>query len=512
MPSQEGVKQTSQEIILKGVSISPGIAWGTLHRLLPLAPEPGTTITGAQVETEIARFRKAVASSRRDLKNLQGNMREKEEIFTILDTHIKMLDDPKITRKVEERIRGSLLGKETVFRQVVGEIEKRFSAMSSSIFRERFLDVKDLSRRILGHLREKRINFTKTPKKNKIIWSEELMPSDIVEEEILGYVSHLGGRTSHAALLARARGVPFISGIELEKEHDGKEIFLDGEEGVVVINPTEERKQSKKGRKKTDYFPPNEEIKIFANIDSLENLHLLAKAPIHGIGLVRTEFLFPPSELFSVSVQEQADVYEKIIEAANGMPVNFRIFDVGADKRNGIFEPNPALGMRGIRYHLHFSQFFRRQLSALFSAAKEELRIMLPMIADLEELRLAKKIIFEVQKELQYKGLLQIGVMIELPSSAILADLIAQECDFLSIGSNDLTQYTLACDRLSPYVAYSPIHESLLRLFKMIIEKAGDVPVCLCGEIASDLEHRKTLIEVGIKSFSCSIARMEGLE
>ncbi|GAB5411269.1 MAG: phosphoenolpyruvate--protein phosphotransferase [Chlamydiales bacterium] len=507
MPLQEGVKSIKEEIILRGVAISPGCIFGFLHRLLPPEIEPGSPITNAQVEKEIARFRKAIASSRRDLKDLQGNLREEEEVYSILDTHIKLLDDPKITSKVEERIRGSLLGTESVFRQVIGELEKRFSAMPSHLFRERFLDVKDLSRRILGHLRNKNLDLPRKIKKKSILWAEELMPSDIVEEQVLGYVSHLGGRTSHAALLARARGIPFVSGVEIEKEHDGKEIFIDGNEGIVVINPTKRRKLSQE-QKAVFSFEKNKDINLFANVDSVKNIHLLSQVPIEGVGLVRTEFLFPSMELFSVSVQEQADVYAKIIEAAGDLPVNFRIFDVGADKRNGIFEPNPALGMRGIRYHLHFSQFFRRQLTALFSAAKEELRIMLPMIADLEEVLLAKKIIREVQREMRYEGTVKVGVMIELPSCALMTDQIAKECDYISIGSNDLLQHTLACDRLSPYVSYSPIHESLLRLMKMIVDNAGDVPVCLCGEIAANPKYRKSLIEIGIRNFSCSLGSL----
>ena len=504
---QEGVKSIREEIILKGVAISPGCTFGILHRLIPPEIEPGVPITNAQVEKEIARFRKAIASSRKDLKDLQGNLQEEEEVYSILDTHIKLLDDLRITNKVEERIRGSLLGTESVFRQVIGELEKRFSAMPSHLFRERFLDVKDLSRRILGHLRNKSLDLPKKRMKKSILWAEELMPSDIVEEQVLGYASHLGGRTSHAALLARARGIPFVSGVEIEKEHEGKEIFIDGNEGIVVINPTQERKQNQE-RKAMFSFEKSEGIHLYANIDGLEKLDLLSQVPIEGVGLVRTEFLFPSTELFSASVQEQTNVSAKIIEAAGDLPVNFRIFDVGSAKRNGIFEPNPALGMRGIRYHLHFSQFYRRQLTALFSAAKKELRIMLPMIADVEEVRLAKKIIREVQEEMQYEGAVKIGVMIELPSSALMTDLIAEECDFISIGSNDLLQHTLACDRLSPYVSYSPIHESLLRLMKMIVDNAGDVPVCLCGEIAANPKYRKALIEIGIRNFSCALGSL----
>lgn len=508
MPLQVGEKRKTEETLLIGVSISAGYAFGTLHRSFTLVQEPGSPITPDQVEGEITRFRKAVALSRKDLRDLQRNLQNEEEAFTILDSHLQLLDDPTITTRVEQRIRSSLLGTEAVFHQVVGELERHFSAIPSDLFRERFLDVKDLSQRILRHLCQKKEQLKRAVTNNQILWSDELMPSDVVTDGMLGFASRLGGRTSHAALLAKARGLPFVSGVDIEKEHEGKEILIDGEVGIVVLNPTEERKKEAQRRMKEKRkigSRSHEKLQLYANIESLEDLQWLKELPIQGIGLVRSEFLFPHETLFTVGSEEQTAVYRKILEVAGDLPVNFRIFDVGADKRNGILEPNPALGMRGIRYHLHFSKFFKRQLTALFSAAGKELRILLPLIADQEEARMAKKIIYSVQREMQYKGDVKIGAMIELPSSAILTDLIAKECDFLSIGSNDLLQHTLACDRLSPYVSYSPIHESLLRMMKMILEKAGDLPVTLCGEIASNPEYTEELLAIGLEKFSCSI-------
>lgn len=534
--------KTSEEIRYKGVPVSEGIAIGKLLLLICDQDEiiPEFAIPISAVDSEITRYRSAITSSRKDLHDLQSFLVQEgsTEAVTIIDAHIQMLDDPLMTTFVEEKIRLMLKNTESVFRSVIGDYESKFNKLSDQFFKQRLLDVKDLSKRIMKNLHP---NMEKPASEaipdQSVVFSKELVPSDaaaVANNQVTAFVTKTGGKTSHAALIAQAKGIPYVvADIDLDEftEVDDLVVIVDGKSGDVILNPTEDtltRYQALKDNLTKEYVRFVSEghldvetkdgckIEVLANIEQLDDLQLLHQYNAAGIGLFRSEFLIP-KDFFQFQEEDQFQQYKQVLEKADGLPVVLRVFDIGGDKgENNLFTDgqNPALGCRAIRLLLSNREIFQRQLRALLRASiYGDLRILIPLISDVNELIETKELIKELRVELEQAGHqvtqdIPIGSMIEVPSAALTADIIAKESDFLSLGTNDLIQYTLAADRLNQNVHtyYKPTHPSVLRLIKRVIIEAQKQKISLgiCGEIASNPYFTLLLLGMGMRQFSCA--------
>ena len=521
-----------------GIPVSEGIAIGSPFFLKPIEEDiPSFAISQTEVDAEVARYRQAIFSSKEDLHRLRQDlaMEGSEEAVDTIETHIQMLDDPMITTQMEGEIREQLRNTESVFHSVIHEYENRFSERTNSFFHERLVDVKDVSKRILSHLKEKQDAQLADIPTGSVIFSKEIAPSYTAAAhpaQIGAFITKSGGGNSHAALIARAKGIPFITNIDTEEIEDQsiESIIIDGYEGLVILNPTSATLTSyreKQQRLATRYqrFLEEDHLKpetvdgfstrLFVNIG---NLHDLDSFPYthDGIGLFRTEYLFLQSNEFYPSESYQIDAYRSLLEKLQGAPMVVRVFDLGGDKNPSLFqqrqlEPNPVLGNRGIRYLLRNKKMFRIQLRAIYQAAPHgNIRLLLPLISDINELRQSKAIIEEVREQLKGEmeavPVLPIGCMIEVPSAVMICDALARESDFFSMGTNDLVQYTLGVDRSNPSMRelYYPAHPSVLRMVKLIAleAKRQDLPLTICGEMASNTLFTPLLLGLGLSDFS----------
>lgn len=523
-----------------GFPVSEGVAIGKLFFLSEDGAEsfPSFSINSDEVDREIQRYRIALSSSRKDLEQLQIYLSAEgsEEAITIIDTHIQMLEDPLITTFVEQRIHQMLQNTESVFRSVIGDYEKKFVAIDDAFFRQRWVDVKDVSQRILKHLHPK--HKTQQMMQGGVFFAKELTPSHTAEacvSKVAAFISEIGGTTSHAALIARGKGIPYVANISFDmlKPYEGSIVIIDGIGGKIILNPSEKTLVSYQ-KLKDDIFEnfqrlvdeidlPTETLdhqKIFvcANIEKLSDLDHPHFRAADGVGLFRSEFLFMHKEIFSISEQEQFIFYSQMIKKAGDIPVVFRVFDLGGDKgfwnEKALEEPNPALGCRGIRFLLYYREFFKKQLRAFLRASIHgKVSLLFPLVADVQEIIEAKKLLQEAKGELRkeklpYQENIPIGCMIEVPSAALTVDILAKESDFFSIGTNDLVQYTLAIDRAHPILShgYKPTHPSIIRMMKSVVKVGLDrnKPVSVCGEIASNPIFTKLLIGLGITHLSCA--------
>jgi phosphoenolpyruvate-protein phosphotransferase (PTS system enzyme I) len=532
-----------KEFRLQGAPVSEGVAIGTLFFLSPMPEEsiPEFSIPSQQVEIEVQRYRSALESGKEDLVFLKMNL-EKEgsfEAVDIIEAHIQMLQDPFITSHVEERIRSIKRNAEFVFSGVIREYEKRFAKIKDPFFQQRVVDLLDLSKRILGHLCEQnRINFSDIPH-SSVVFAKELIPSHtaaIQASRVSAFVTQTGGGNSHTALIARAKGIPYVSRIDigLLQNAKGGMVIVDGQTGEVIFNPsvaTLEKYREIKTRLKTTYQLLQQDVcyntetmdgypvHIYANVGNLVDLEEMHHYRSEGIGLFRSEYLFLEKNTVFLSEEEQFQAYSELVEKARGLSIVIRVFDIGGDKNPDLFlehekEANPVLGCRGIRFLLKHPSIFRTQLRAIMRAGAEaDVRILLPLISDIHEVIEAKKLIQEVKEELIQQKMMSprtfpIGCMIEVPSVVFICDAVAKEVDFLSIGTNDLVQYTLGMDRSNPSMSdfFYPAHPSVIRMIKMVSVEAKrqNKPVTICGEIASNPLFIPLLLGLGINEFSCS--------
>ncbi|MDN3504054.1 MAG: phosphoenolpyruvate--protein phosphotransferase [Rhabdochlamydiaceae bacterium] len=529
------------EIQLQGVSISEGIAIGEIHVLdeMQSSETPQFAISKREVEHEIQRYRKAISSSREDLFRIQDTLAQdgSVEAVTIIDTHIQMLQDPYMTTMMEDRISERLQNTEAVFQLAMCEYEEQFAKINDTFFQQRLSDVKDLSSRILNHLSvQGKRSFVDLPK-DAIVIAKEITVSDTAEApkgNVRAFLSHVGSHTSHAALVAKAKGIPYVSGVDLtlfSKEPNMK-LIVDGTTGLVILKPTEAtlRKYEKLSQEQKDKFfshsskligksvtKDGHKVEVLANLENVDDVHLLDKYKADGIGLFRSEYLFFDNEVKDYSEESQFQIYKSLFKQAGSKPVYFRVFDIGADKhffQDSVKESNPALGLRSIRFLLRHRDIFRIQLRALLRAAySANLYLLLPLITDVSELLEVKRFISLIQDDLiatgyRVKKEIKIGSMVEVPSAVMMSEFIAQESDFLSIGTNDLIQYTLAVDRLNSAIAniYQPSHPSVIRLLKIVATNGleNKTPVSLCGEMASNPLFTSLLLGLGISKLSCS--------
>lgn len=524
----------ANEVLLTGFPICRGIAIGRLYILR--GPEEGIpqfSLKPSEVDPEIRRYIQAVKKTKQEIRALQKQLElEKvDEGALILEAHLQILRDPLLTVNIEMNIKTLQKNAEFVFNQALESIRMRFNALSDPYFRERSRDIEDIGQRIMGHLMVRHGGSLEEIPPQSVIFAKELTPSLVAEairSKVGALITETGGATSHAAIVARAKGIPYVSAVPYAslKDFINGLVIVDGRKGEIIIRPNEETLESyeliqremeteasdlnRLGTFESETFD-GYPVRLLANIDVDSELELLHQYGGSGVGLYRSEFVFLNYRRFP-SEEEQYQVYRGIIDKLKGLPIVIRTFDIGGDKDlisqanpKGI---NPFLGFRAIRFLLKEKEVFRNQIRAILRASyKTNASIMFPMVSSLAELVEAKNIVKEVQKELKkeqipFNSKIKIGCMIEVPSAAIISDLLAAECDFLSIGTNDLVQYSLAVDRSDESLSefYSPAHPSIIRLIKLVVAAANrfKVPVSVCGEVAADPRFVPLLLGLGV--------------
>jgi phosphotransferase system enzyme I (PtsI) len=531
-------KTPSKEIRLVGESISRGIAIGSpFFFSYEKISIPDYVVKGAAIELELSRFFQAFENCREEIHQIKEHLALEDavEAISILEAQLAFVADPTILDDVTKAIKDQMRNAEIVFHEVWQRYQVQFESLEDPFFRERFSDLEDLYRRVLRHLLGTDAAGLSNIPKGSVVFSLDLAPSDTASVEgrsIAAFVTQKGGATSHAAIVARAKGIPYVGNIDLNKiPHNVKgPVIVDGRIGQVIINPRAETIAEYKSQRSylqlfLNTFQQNagqyaetydgHALRLSANLESIEELPSLREYGGEGIGLFRSEYLFLSRNRFPTE-EEQFSVYKTILNSVQGLPVVIRAFDVGGDKHSAdqhtFKDLNPFLGCRAIRFLLRKPEIFRTQLRAILrSTAFGEVSLLFPLVTSLQELREVKSILEEVRQELLSEGCkvtgpLRIGSMIEVPSAALIADLIAGECDFLSIGTNDLVQYALAVDRSNDAMSglYTPTHPGVLRLLKYIITQAQQkgIPVSLCGEMAADPRLTPLLMGIGLSELS----------
>ena len=523
-------------ITIQGKGVSTGIGMGPLYFYRRAKTEiPNYTV--ADTNAEWLRFKGAQSVAIDQLGELAEKARVEagDEAAFLFETHQMMAED----LDYEESIQGMIEeghNAEFAVDQVAAQFADMFASMDDAYMQGRAADVKDVSSRILGILCGV-VQGGIDSDVPVLLASDDLAPSETIQldkTKILGFVTSFGSSSSHTAILARTLGIPSVVGLgdQLDTIYEGRQVVVDGATGAVIIDPTEDvladftRKRDEQLKQQALLQKlkgqPNEtldgkSIRIYCNIGSPEDVDSVLVNDGGGVGLFRSEFLYLNSKTYPTE-EEQFEAYKKVLTDMGEKEVIIRTCDIGADKQIDYFElpkeENPAMGMRALRISLSRPGFFRTQLRALYRAsAYGNLGIMFPMVTSVWEVRETKKLIESVKKELDAEGLpysdhVEIGIMIETPAAAILSDRLAKEVDFFSCGTNDLTQYTLACDRQNNDLGrfYDPHHLSVVRLLKMVVENAhrNGVWVGICGELGADLEMTETFLAIGVDELSVS--------
>lgn len=522
---------------MKGIAISSGEAIAKPLVLEEVSFEDMLQIETEDVEQELKRFqvsRNHMKSYFQDLIRQRGASLS-EEALAIIKIHLEFLDDPELVENTEELIRedqlcaeSALIQNERMICQVLAEVEDEY-------IKERAADIKDVSKRILLDLQGVKGNDITILDQDVILVAEELEPSQLVAGDarhIKGIVCEKGGRTAHVAIIARSMSIPAVFGIDqaVEKLKEAENIYLHGSQGIVETNKTVEeqkiildniaradalRKGLEPFSKQLGKTEDGQHIAIRANIGGIADAKRAKEAGAEGIGLFRTEFLFMEASRMP-SEEEQIEVYKSVLETFSDAKVTIRTFDAGGDKQieylDMPIETNPFLGCRAIRFCLKRKELLKKQLRALLRASVYgHLRIMYPMISGIGEFREANAVLEEAKQELKDEGIpvaddVEVGLMIEVPSAALCAETLAKEADFFSIGSNDLTQYTMAVDRDNPNVSelFTEFHPAVLKLIKMTVDGAHKhgKHVCICGEFGGNTLATRLLMALGLDELS----------
>jgi len=529
---------------LQGIGVSRGIAIGKAHILFHNRPDVREYfIPEFNIDEEVDRFLNATDQARAQLKAIREQIpaNAPDDVSSFIETHLLMLSDSSLTSVPVEMIRSRRCNAEWALQLQRDSLINVFDEMDDPYLRTRKDDVDHVVDRIHRILADESTgaqeNIEQNPLSGQIIIAEDLTPADTVlmqHQNIAAFVTEHGGMTSHTSILARSLGIPAIVGVESVRRYiqDAELIIIDGESGILIagadktiIDEYQQRLLAFKAhisslsryKSQDTKTRDGKSISLFANAELPDDLSAISNAGAQGIGLYRTEFLYmnrisPPEE------EEQLAAYRDVVEGMNNMPVTIRTFDLGADKtvdggRNlSQTATNPALGLRAIRLCLSQPNMFRTQLRAILRAsAFGKIKIMFPMICSMQELHQAQHLLDLCKKELDREGLeydrhIETGAMIEIPASAVCAEMFAQQVDFLSIGTNDLIQYTLAIDRVDDHVnyLYDPLNPAVLKLIYMTLEagKKYNIPVSMCGEMAGDPRYVRLLLAMGLENFS----------
>ena len=524
---------------LQGIAASDGIAIAKVYTLT----EPDLTVTKVTVEDsekEVSRLDDALAASIKDVELIKETALKNlgKEEAQVFDAHLMVLSDPELIGQVKDSITSNKVNAESALKEVTDMFISIFAGMEDNPYmQERAADIRDVSKRILAHLLGVKIPSPATIKDEVIIVAADLTPSDTAQlnrQYVKAFVTDIGGRTSHSAIMARSLEIPAIVGtievISIAK--DGDIIIVDGLSGDVFLNPSEEvvaeyrakaeafaaqQAEWEKLKDSKTYTKDGHQVELAANIGTPKDLEGVVNNGAEGVGLYRTEFLYMDSHEMPTE-EDQFEAYKAVLEGMNGKPVVVRTMDIGGDKELPYLplphEMNPFLGYRAIRISLNEPEMFRTQLRALLRASVYgKLRIMFPMIATLNDFRGAKALLEEEKAKLIAEGVavsddIQVGSMIEIPAAAVLAHQFAKEVDFFSIGTNDLIQYTMAADRMNERVSYlyQPYNPSILTLIKHVIDSAHKEGkwAGMCGEMAGDQTAVPLLVGLGLDEFSMS--------
>ncbi|OIK09755.1 phosphoenolpyruvate--protein phosphotransferase [Bacillus sp. MUM 116] len=531
----------TKEVLTKeisGIAASSGIAIAKAFRLEnPELKVEKNAVTN--VDHEVKRFEQALESSKGELVKIKEHTLktlgdDKAEIF---EAHLLVLNDPELINQINDKIQTELFNAEFALQEVVNMFVSMFEALDNEYMKERAADIRDVAKRILSHLLGVTIPNPSLISEEVIIIAEDLTPSDTAQlnrQFVKGFTTNIGGRTSHSAIMARSMEIPAVVGTKtvMDDIENGDVVILDGLDGKVIVNPAEEEikkynvKKAAYEAQKAEWAKlineqtttkDGEHVELVANIGKPEDLKGVLENGGEGVGLYRTEFLYMGRTQLPTE-EEQFAAFKTVLVGMDGKPVVIRTLDIGGDKELPYLElpkeMNPFLGFRAIRLCLEMQDMFRTQLRALLRASVYgNIKIMFPMIATLDEFRSAKALLEEEKQKLLSEGQqvaekIELGIMVEIPSTAVLADQFAKEVDFFSIGTNDLIQYTMAADRMNQRVSYlyQPYSPSILRLVKMVIDAAHAEGkwAGMCGEMAGDETAIPLLLGLGLDEFSMS--------
>jgi phosphotransferase system enzyme I (PtsI) len=537
------IEEQKQELTLEGIQVSPGVAYGPAFVMTEVELDvPVYGIQEDQIEYEVFRFEQALLQTRQQITDLQAEVREKlsEEEALIFDAHLLVLEDKALIEETLSLLRTKKLNVESCFQKVSQRFIDFFANLDDAYLKERVSDIRDVTRRVLRNMSGVTDSSFDSMTEPSVLVASDITPSDAAQidlDMVKAIVLEHGGTTGHAVIVARSMGIPAIVDVQsaTQRVHAGETLLVDGYSGALILHPNPDtlyqynaiqlEKDSIRQIFLKESTGPNQTLDgkpffLVANIESSADLPRVETSSAEGIGLFRSEALYLRSSNEMPTEDEQFEEYRTVVKGMNGMPVTIRTLDLGGDKvfppsmRKAHVEDNPFMGFRAIRFCLKHQDIFKVQLRALLRASAEgNLKILYPMISGVSELRQANQVLEDAKAELRARGLpfdehVKVGAMIEIPSAAQVARELGRFCDFFSIGTNDLTQYLMAVDRVNEEVAhlYRSSHPSVIRTLKQIVDagKEAGVPVSLCGEMAGVAAYAALLLGLGIKELSIS--------